>query len=57
MAAVQITKKTVVYVGGLEASVDQAHLQAMFIPFGDIVQVVIPRDEERGKGHDAMVDV
>ncbi|CAM9694887.1 unnamed protein product [Discosporangium mesarthrocarpum] len=37
-------KKTNVYVGGLEESVNEEVLHAAFVPFGDIVEVNIPKD-------------
>lgn len=39
-----IRKKRVLYVGGLEQSVTEELLHAAFIPFGNIVEVQIPRD-------------
>ena len=39
-----IRKKRVLYVGGLEQTVTEELLHAAFIPFGNIVEVQIPRD-------------
>lgn len=41
--------KTTLYVGGLEESVNESHLHAAFIPFGDIKDVNIPLDHANGK--------
>lgn len=41
--------KTVLYVGGLEDSVNEAILHSAFIPFGDIKEVNIPMDHATGK--------
>jgi peptidyl-prolyl isomerase E (cyclophilin E) len=45
MDDVALQKRTVVYVGGVATECDDATLQAAFIPFGEIVQVMMPRDE------------
>eukprot|EP00457_Paulinella_chromatophora_P009822 gb/GEZN01009898.1/.p1 GENE.gb/GEZN01009898.1/~~gb/GEZN01009898.1/.p1 ORF type:complete len:194 (-),score=41.19 gb/GEZN01009898.1/:684-1265(-) len=37
-------KKTILYVGGLSEEVTEETLHGAFIPFGEIVQVAIPRD-------------
>lgn len=42
-------KKTTLYVGGLEESVNEATLHSAFIPFGDIKDVNIPLDNTTGK--------
>ena len=39
-----MSRKKVLYVGGIEDSVSQEVLFAAFIPFGDIKEVSIPRD-------------
>lgn len=39
------TGKRVLYVGGLDQSVTKQIVTATFIPFGDIVDVIIPTDE------------
>ena len=36
-------KRRILYVFGLESSVDEAILHAAFIPFGNIKEVVIPK--------------
>ena len=36
--------KRILFVGGLEESVDRAVLHAAFIPFGDIADIDIPPD-------------
>lgn len=41
--------KTILYIGGLEDSVNDASLHAAFIPFGDIKDVSIPMDHATGK--------
>ena len=41
--------KNVLYVGGLEESVNEAILHSAFIPFGDIKDVTIPLDNTTGK--------
>eukprot|EP00727_Mastigamoeba_balamuthi_P001981 m51a1_g11780 putative peptidyl-prolyl cis-trans isomerase e (138) ;mRNA; f:289141-289631 len=41
--------KRTLYVGGLDDSVDETVLQAAFIPFGDIVDVQIPKDTKTQK--------
>jgi len=38
------SKKKTLYVGGLDEQVDVTLLQAAFIPFGEIVEVVMPID-------------
>lgn len=42
-------KKTTLYVGGLEETVNEAILHSAFIPFGDIKDVNIPMDNTTGK--------
>lgn len=39
-------KKCVLYVGGLDSKVDEGMLLNAFVPFGDIVSVMIPREAE-----------
>lgn len=41
--------KNVVYVGGLEESVNEAIVHSAFIPFGEIKDVNIPLDNTTGK--------
>jgi peptidyl-prolyl isomerase E (cyclophilin E) len=36
--------KKMIYVGGLDATVNEEVLHAAFIPFGDIKEVSIPKD-------------
>ena len=48
-----MSRKKILYVGGIEDSVTQEILFAAFIPFGDIKEVSIPRDfsaEAKAKG-------
>jgi len=40
--------KTALYVGGLEATVNEAALHAAFLPFGDIKEVSLPLDHATG---------
>lgn len=47
--AVASSKKTLVYVGGLDEQVTQETLQEAFITFGEIAQLTIPRDAVTGK--------
>ncbi|KAK0555567.1 hypothetical protein OC845_000137 [Tilletia horrida] len=42
------TKKTI-YVGGLPESVDEAGLVSVFSPFGDIIEVQIPKEGRDGR--------
>ena len=44
MDAASIQRKTVLYVGGLEENVTEKTLEAAFLPFGDITQILIPKD-------------
>jgi RNA recognition motif-containing protein len=37
--------KATVYVGGLDNAVNQQTLHAAFVPFGDIVDILIPKPE------------
>ena len=46
MAAQQNSR--ILYVGGLADNVDEATLQAAFIPFGPIAEVNIPKDHAKG---------
>ena len=43
------SRKRTVYVGGFGEEVDEKILTLAFIPFGDIVGVSIPLDNETGK--------
>ncbi|PSC71773.1 Peptidyl-prolyl cis-trans isomerase E [Micractinium conductrix] len=40
--------KTALYVGGLEATVNEAALHSAFLPFGDIKEVSLPLDHATG---------
>lgn len=40
-----VNKKTLLYVGGLDASVDESTVRAAFVPFGEVLGVEIPRDQ------------
>ncbi|OMJ20981.1 Peptidyl-prolyl cis-trans isomerase E [Smittium culicis] len=47
------TKKTILFIGGLDQTVDENILKAAFIPFGEIVEVNLPNDpgnQHRGFG-------
>eukprot|EP00465_Bigelowiella_longifila_P001787 CAMPEP_0185253510 /NCGR_PEP_ID=MMETSP1359-20130426/2232_1 /TAXON_ID=552665 /ORGANISM="Bigelowiella longifila, Strain CCMP242" /LENGTH=175 /DNA_ID=CAMNT_0027835901 /DNA_START=45 /DNA_END=572 /DNA_ORIENTATION=+ len=39
-----VNKKTLLYVGGLDEKVDEKTVHAAFVPFGEIVNVELPRD-------------
>lgn len=39
-----VNRKTVLYVGGLEENVTETTLAAAFVPFGELTQVVLPKD-------------
>jgi RNA recognition motif-containing protein len=41
----QARLKATVYVGGLASVVDSLHLHAAFIPFGEIVDISLPKPE------------
>jgi RNA recognition motif-containing protein len=41
----QTRLKATVYVGGLASMVNEANLHAAFIPFGDIVDISLPKPE------------
>lgn len=41
-------RKRTLYVGGLDENVDASVLTAAFIPFGDIKDIQIPKDNETG---------
>ncbi|KAK0526610.1 hypothetical protein OC834_000011 [Tilletia horrida] len=41
-------KKTI-YVGGLPDAVDEAGLVSVFAPFGDVIEVQIPREGKQGR--------
>lgn len=43
------SKRKMLYVGGLDPSVDEATLHAAFIPFGNIKEVNIPKDFSTSK--------
>jgi len=43
------TSKKTLYVGGLSDLVDERVLTGAFVPFGEIVDVNIPRDTATGK--------
>lgn len=42
-------RKTILYVGGLDEGVDESTMHAAFIPFGEIVNLVIPKDDTTDK--------
>lgn len=42
-------RKTILYIGGLDEGVDEATVHAAFIPFGEIVNLVIPKDSVTDK--------
>jgi len=46
---VGFNKKTILYVGGLDEKVDEEVLQGVFQPFGELVCVLIPRDQGQSK--------
>lgn len=46
-------EKRVIYVGGLDEEATEEIVCAAFIPFGDIVEVNIPKDFKESKGCDA----
>ncbi|EGG18202.1 hypothetical protein DFA_03689 [Cavenderia fasciculata] len=48
-----VNKKKTIYVGGLEESVTVDIITAAFIPFGDIVDIILPNDHKnhRNKGY------
>jgi len=50
--AVGVRKKNTLYVGGIEDSVTEELLHAAFIPFGNIIEVQIPKDfkEDKNRG-------
>ena len=39
-----ISDKLIIYIGGLDDSVDEKILHAAFIPFGEIKSIELPRD-------------
>jgi len=47
--AASIHRKTVLYVGGLDEQVDERVLEGVFRPFGDLAQVVLPKESSTGK--------
>ena len=51
MDAASIQRKTVLYVGGLEESVTEKTLEAAFLPFGDLVQILLPKDANSSQPH------
>lgn len=46
---VATNKKTLLYVGGLDAMVDDETLTNTFIAFGELASVLVPKDEVSGK--------
>lgn len=50
-AGVTGNPNTVLYVGGLDEQVTEATLHGAFVPFGNLVQVLIPRDHEKAATH------
>jgi len=49
MAVNPLSHKRTLYVGGLDENVSEELIRAAFIPFGDIIQVNIPLDQNTGK--------
>ena len=49
MDAASINRRTVLYVGGLDDNVTEKTLEAAFLPFGDLVRILIPKDATTGK--------
>uniref|UniRef100_A0A7S4GHE4 RRM domain-containing protein n=1 Tax=Eutreptiella gymnastica TaxID=73025 RepID=A0A7S4GHE4_9EUGL len=45
MAVKQGAEKRTLYVGGLEEGVDEAILKAAFIPFGEVLDTMLPLDQ------------
>ena len=48
MSAYYVPTKSSVYVGGLEETVNEDILVSAFLPFGEIVDVLLPKDTETG---------
>lgn len=44
-----LTKKNILYVGGLDSGVSEEVLHAAFIPFGELKSVQVPRDYATSK--------
>ena len=49
MDAASINRRTVLYIGGLDENVTEKTLEAAFLPFGDLVRILIPKDATTGK--------
>jgi len=47
--AASINRRTVLYIGGLDENVTEKTLEAAFLPFGDLVRILIPKDATTGK--------
>ena len=48
MDAASISRRTVLYVGGLDENVTEKTLEAAFLPFGDLVRILLPKDATTG---------
>ena len=48
MDAASINRRTVLYVGGLDEGVTEKTLEAAFLPFGDLVRILLPKDATTG---------
>ena len=48
MDASSINRRTVLYIGGLDENVTEKTLEAAFLPFGDLVRILIPKDATTG---------
>eukprot|EP01111_Echinosteliopsis_oligospora_P013172 TRINITY_DN4653_c0_g1_i1.p2 TRINITY_DN4653_c0_g1~~TRINITY_DN4653_c0_g1_i1.p2 ORF type:complete len:130 (+),score=46.58 TRINITY_DN4653_c0_g1_i1:425-814(+) len=49
MTAIPQQQRKTLYVGGLEDQVTEAILKAAFLPFGDLVDVIVPLDHSSQK--------
>jgi peptidyl-prolyl isomerase E (cyclophilin E) len=50
---ITITRKNILYVGGLHDTVTEDILHAAFIPFGDLKSIQMPRDFTTSKSHNS----
>ena len=48
MNAASINRRTVLYVGGLDENVTEKTLEAAFLPFGELVRLLLPKDATTG---------
>lgn len=48
MDASSINRHTVLYIGGLDENVTEKTLEAAFLPFGDLVRILLPKDATTG---------